>query len=475
MPWTLLAFASNRGIGLVATLVLTRLLTPKDFGIVALGLLVAGALAQFRDLGLGGALVLNQDLDKRQQGTVLTLMMVTGALLAVVVTATAPLVADLFREPQLDGVLAALSLTIFFGGFSWFYEAVLQRELDFRARFTSLLIQGVAYAAVSLSLAAAGAGFWSLVGGQVAATAAYLAAVVALAPYWVRPAFDRATARSVLGTGRGFMLQGGMAFLQQNADYFAVGRVLGAAQLGYYSLSYRLAELPYVGVADPVARVTFPAFARMRGRGEDIRPAFLSTLRLVALVACPLGVLLSGAADPFVRALLGERWLPMIGPLTVLGLWAAVRPVQTTVAWLLNSVGEAGLMGTLSVVVLVPLVPGLFLAAHVGGTTAVAWVMVADMVFSLALLGWFASRRGGVSLGRQWRALAPVVVACPLAWAATRGAAEATSGIGALSSLALSGASGGIAYLLVVWLVDRGALRGAVGQMRRTLGQAPAA
>jgi O-antigen/teichoic acid export membrane protein len=475
VPWTLLAYASNKAVTVGTTLVLARLLTPEDFGIVALALLVIVALSFLRDLGLNGALILRQDLDRRAKGTLLTLMLGTGALLGLALAAASPLVAELMDEPRLDEVTAALSATLLLGGVTWFYEALLQRELEFRKRFYSLAAQSLTNAAVALPLAALGAGVWSLVAGQLASTVAFGAALLAVAPYRVRPAFDRDAAVDALRTGRGFLLQAFGGFAQQNADYLVVGRVLGAAPLGYYSMAYRLAELPYYAIAEPVARVTFPAFARMRSRGEDIRPSFLSGLRLVALVTCPVGVILSGAAEPFTHAILGDAWLAMIGPLAVLGVWAAIRPLQVTVSWLLNSIGEAGLMGVVSVAVLVPLVPSLVLAAELGGMTAVAWVMVADIAVSLLVLGVFASRRGGVGLGAQWRASAPAVVACLPAWVAARAVADATvADLPAGVALLASAAAGTLAYVAAVFAMDPRLPATALHQIGRTLGREPA-
>jgi lipopolysaccharide exporter len=474
-PWTILAYAANKLVTVATTLALARLLTPEDFGIVALALLAVVAISFLRDLGLSGTLVVRQELDRRAQGTVLALMLIMGALLSVLLAAISPLAAKLFDEPRLTGVLVALSGTVLLGGLTWFYETMLQRELAFKKRFVALSAQTAVYAIVALTLAAADGGVWSLVVGQLAGTVGFGAALVAVAPYHVVPRWDRATAADLLRSSGGFMAQGVTAFFQQNADYFAVGRVLGAAQVGFYSLAYRLAELPYWAIADPVARVTFPAFARMRHRREDVRVPFLATLRLVALVSCPFGVVLSGAAEPFTEAILGDKWLPMIGPLAVLGVWGAVRPVQVTVAWLLNSIGQAGLMGAISVAVLVPLVPGLFVAADLGGITAVAYVMLGDMTLSLLVLSWFAARRAGVPLTEQARAVAPIALACAIAWLATRGAAVALDEAPALLALVAAGLAGGAAYLAGVALVAPGLLREAAGQVARTLGRGPAA
>lgn len=473
IPWTLLSFGANKVLTLTTTILVARLLAPEDFGIVALATLAVTFLSLFSGLGLGATLVLRQDLDERQQGTVLTLLLASGAIAAGLMAAAAPLVAELFDEPRLSGVLAAMAAIIFFGGFTWFYESLLQRELEFRKRFITQTVRAVSYSVVTLLLAVLGAGVWSLVGGQLAMFLGYGAALAAMTPYRVTPAFDGEVARDAIRTGSGFVVQGGAAFMQQNLDYVAIGGALGARPLGLYSMAYQQAELPAVAIANPVANVTFPGFARMRQRGEDILPAFLTALRGVALAAAPFAIVLSGAAEPLTEVILGEQWLPMVGALAILGIRGAVRPIETTLGWLLNSVGEARALGRVSIVSLLPLAAAVVLIVQPGGITAVSWAMLAHAAGVLAVLMALVARRTGLSVSRQARALAPLAVACALSWVATRGVAETLSSSSSIVALAGSAGAGFAAYLGVVVVLDRRLLTDMSRLARRAAG-APA-
>jgi PST family polysaccharide transporter len=475
IPWTFLTLAGSRVVQIGAMVVLARLLVPSDFGLVALALTISIFLGLVASLGLGGVFVVEQGLGEREKGTYLTLFLVMGAGFAVVMAATAPAFALLFDEPRLDDVVLAMSVMVFFsGGLNWFYEALLQRELEFRSRFVAQIVQAVTYSGVGILLAALGAGVWSLVTGQIVGAAVYAVALLTLAPYRVRPAFDSAAAARGVREGRGFLVQTVTGFAAQSVDILVVGRVLGAARVGFYSLAVRLSELPNWMIAESVANVTFPGFARMRYRGEDVTPAFLSTLKLVAFVTCPLGIVLSGAAEPVVLVVFGERWAPMIGPLAVLGVWGAVKPVRNTIAWLLNSVGHQAVLGRISLVALVLLIPAVYAAARAGGITDVAWVMLAETVLTTLALAWLARTRAGVALGRQWSALAVVALACPAAWGASRLVADAAEDLVGALALGLPLAAGLAAYLAVVTLLDRRLPGHALGQARRMVGRAAA-
>ena len=471
--WTFLGFASTRMLTFVTTVVLARLLVPSDFGLLALASLAIGAFGIVSDFGLWAALVLRPDFDRRAEGTVLTTMLATRAVLCALIIGFAQVADDIFREPRLTEILSVLAITVLIGGFTWFYDALLHRDLEFSKRFAAQLADAVTYAIVVITLASLGAGVWSLVFGQIARLLAYTVVVLVVRPYWVRPAFDRKAARDAMSAGSGFVVQGGVAFISQNADYFAVGRTLGAGQLGLYSMAYGLGELPSKAVAEPVAQVTFPGFARMRHRGEDFVQSFLSVLHLVALVACPLGVLLSAAADPFTHTLYGDKWAGMIGALSVLGIWAAVRSIDSTIAWLLNSIGEARIMGTVAAVFLVLLVPGVFLAADLSGLTAVAWVMLANLTGSLVSIAIIASRRGGVGLRDQWRAVRTPVVAAAACWIGARLVADALDDAADLAALAASVAAGVVVYGATASVVEPGVLRRSFEQVRRIASRNP--
>lgn len=464
IPWTLLSYVANRAVTVATTFVLARVLVPADFGLFALGTLTEVLVSVLSGIWLGAAMVVRPDMDERGKGTVLTLLAIASVLSAALLVALAPVAALVFREPRLAGIVTALAVVLLISGPQWFYLTVLQRELEFRRRFLALSAQTVAFSVIALVLAAAGAGVWSLVLGYIGGNVVTLLALLVLAPYRVRPTFDAALARQVILGGRGFLAQDLSRFLAENADYVAIGRTLGPSQLGFYTVAYRQAELPRYAIADPVANVTFPAFAQMRHRGEDVTPTFLTTLRLVALATCPMGVILSAAAAPFTLTFLGDRWRPTIAPLAILGVWAVIRPLQVTAGGLLNSLNRAGIYGTVSMVSLAPLAVAAFVAAHLGGIGAVAWVVLAHVCVTFAIVVYAVDRSAGVAVGAQLRALWQVLAAACVSWLltyVTAGAVESSPPVVALVACVVVCVS---SYLVAVEMLAPGLLAGAIRQ-----------
>lgn len=470
VPWTFVSFGATKIVSLLTTVALARLLDPSDFGLMALAVLAYGALGLFQDLGLSATLVLRQDFDRRALGTVLSMLIVTAIAVALLVIALSPLAAAFFDEPRLTSILPVLATSSLFSTLAWFYESMLQREMDFKRRFVGNMAVASSFTVISISLAVAGAGIWSLVIGQVGSTIVGSATFVAIAPHRTLPSFDRDIAREVIVSGRGFLAQGMLAWLSENMDYMIVGRILGSAQLGFYSMAYRLSELTHFGIADPVAKVTFPAFAKMRLRGEDISETYLSALRMVALVACAIGAILSGAAAPFTEAVFGANWLPMIGPIAVLGIWSAIFPVQATMGWLLNSTGYAGSLAKLTALMLLVTTPALIVTAHIG-TTAVSLAILAQALILIPLIARTAHRKLGLHLLSHIGAIAPIAVAATLAWIVSRLLADHTESLNPILSLIFSTVPAALAYLATIAAIDRRTYRLAMLTARRLLGR----
>ena len=223
-------------------------------------------------------------------------------------------------------------------------------------------------------------------------------------------------------------------------------------------MAFRIGELPYWGVTESVAIVTFHGFARMQKWGESVTASFLSVLRLVVLVACPLGVLLSATAEVFTRTVFGPEWLPMADVLAILGIWGTMNHAEASIGWLMNSVGRAGLNARISAATLPVFVAATVLAAMLGNVTTVAWVMLAHVIVGLSIRMVAADRSLSVPFGEQWIAIRPALLGSAAAWAVARALADALTWPAPLA-LAAALAAGMGAYLAVISIAEPGVIR----------------
>ena len=475
LPLSFLSFGANKVITVSTTIVLARLLSPTEFGLFALALMALALLSMFNDFGLGRLLIARQDLDAGDKGTMLTLMIAASGVLAVALVALAAPVADLFEEPQLRALLIIIAATLLLSGPVWFYDTLLQRELEFKSRLVAQCLQNITFGGVAVALVLLGHGVSGMAVANVVSYVMFLGCLLWVAPYRVRPTFQRSRLRALLLGSRGFLVQSGVLFAQHNADNVTIAKILGSGPLGAYFLAYRLAQLTTEGIARPVANVTFAAFSRMRHRGEDWMQAYLSTLRMIALAACPVALVLSAAADPLVRFLYGPKWLAMVGPLTILGLWAILHALEWTLTSLLNSIGESDAAAAAATAGLLPLVPLLVIGAHSGGLNGVAWILTAHAAAMTAVLGFLVARRGDVPLRDQWAAVRTILLSAAAGWGAARVIAASTSGTPALLGLTAAGAAGIAVYLAMLSIAQPGLVGHALRQARQTVRHRPSA
>lgn len=464
LRWTFLSFVASRVFSLASLIVLARLLAPEDFGLVAFALLASALLALAVTAGIGPALVVSPSLSKAQLGVSLSMLITLNGACAVVLAAVSPAAGALIGGSNGAGVIAAMGMPLLLRGVSSFYSALLQRELLFARRAAIQIADVLIGGAVAVSFAVAGAGVWSLVAGQTAGALAGSLTSIWVAPVVVRPSFDAEAAREIFRSGHGFVWQTGASFVEQNADYFVVGSMLGSAPLGYYSMAYRLSELPYNSLVEPVAQVTFPGFARMRARGQEVAGPFLTLLRISALCAFPLGLILSGAASPFVDAIFGPKWTDMTAVLGVLGVWGSFRTIHATIAWFVNSTGYAGEVGKSYALILIVALPLVVVAGTIS-VEAVAVVMTANVITMSLVVGNIARRRLEVSAKAQWLAIRSSLLGGAVAWLSAGSISMATEAVSPGVSLLLALTGGFAAYAIVILVTDRGA----VGQVRAQL------
>jgi lipopolysaccharide exporter len=358
MAWAYGSYVGGRVLVLVATAILARLLTPKEFGLVALALTFTAFLDMLKDFGVAEALIIVDEKEVAEKAeTAWLVMQVGGVLLFVLVSALGPLAASFYDEPQLKAIMPVLGGTFILRSLGAAHYAIAQKSMDFRTRTAAELADVIVRGVAGVALALGGAGAWSLVLGYVAGTAAMTAALWLLVPWRPRFAPRRDHLRELLGFGgalTGVSLAGAVL---GNVDRLLIGRVLGTAPLGVYSLASRLPELLIINLSVVAGQVLFPAFAAVDR--DALHQAFLSSLRYAAMVALPLAAFMGVLAEPLVLAAFGDQWLEAVDVMQIFTLYALVSPITLVCGTVYKARGRAGLllkMAILQVLITVPAV-----------------------------------------------------------------------------------------------------------------------
>ena len=389
-PWRMGSVAVIGFSQLVAGVLLARLLTPADFGVITLTLVVLGLVQPLADLGLANAIVQREELTDRHVRAAFTFSTLLGVAMAAAVLVTAPSIAAVLGAPAMVPVLRLLAAAIALRGTATVAGALLRRRLDFRRQF---VIDGVGYVlgygAVAATLSTLGYGVWSLAWGVLLQTAMSSAAQLASARHAMRPLFAGRELGELLRFGIGASVSGSANYIALNGDNFVVGRWLGAAGLGLYDRAYFLMNLPYTCMANVLSGVMFPALSRAQRDPAALRSTYLVVTELTAMVAAPAMATMAVAAPHLVPALYGGQWTGAVLPLQILcgaGYFRALYHLGGIVAQSAGRVyGELWRQAIYASLVLVGALSGLSY-----GLAGVACGVAAAIVFMFVATGQLA-------------------------------------------------------------------------------------
>ena len=412
--WAGAAYGAGKLLVFVATLVLARLLVPSEFGLVAFALAVIYSLEYVADLGLGAALIYIPDAEERRvSSTAFWIGIVGSIVLFGVAWLAAPLLADVGPGEEVVPIFRALALYFPLTALGKANEYLLRRSLGFRGLFGPRFAEGLTKGVVSIALAVAGAGAWSLVFGQLAGALALSVGLWVVHPFRPSLAISGRHLAPMMRFGSGIVAVGLLGQGAKNFDYLVVGAKLGAAALGVYYLAFRLPELVILTGFRVAGDVLFPFYARLRGEtasgvDDDLRRGYLQTVRLGAMVAWPAALGMAALALPLVLTLYGEQWRSAAEPMALVAIWAGIGSFAGMPGAVFKALGRSWLLTATGVMQIAILFPAIWFAAPYG-ITAVAAAQVAEKSVSLALLGVVIGRVLGIPWYATFAAGAPAL------------------------------------------------------------------
>ena len=344
MGWNYLSFGLAKILNLVTISILARFLVPEHFGLVALATLTMDYLSVVNDLGLGAALIQRREKIEEAANVAFTLNVLAGAFLTLVTFFAAPYVAIFFKEPQVTTVLQFLGLTFLITSTGSVHNILLQREMNFRKKIIPELGNTAIKAIISISLALAGFGVWSLVIGQLAGVsfASFLLWIVT--PWRPTPSWNMGIAKSLFKYGFSIMGNNAISIWEDSFDYLIIGLLYTPAALGIYTLAYRLPQTLVLNILWTMTAVLFPAFSSLQNQRDALKNSFLTILRYVELLVTPLCLGMFIAADPLIRVAFGEQWLDAIPILRVLSLYVWVVSIGFHVGDVYKAIGRPDIL-----------------------------------------------------------------------------------------------------------------------------------
>ena len=335
---------------MVTTIILARLLAASDFGLVGMATVVTGFVALFNDLGTSSAVIHRKDLAQPLLSSVFWVNIGFGALATATLYFLSSFFAALYHETRVEPLLQTLSASFFISSLGIVHQSLLVRELAFRKLAKLEIASALCGSLVGITGALMGYGVWSLV-GQTLANTLCSSILLWLSCKW-RPNLAFAPREVLAISGYSLNLTGYNIFnyFVRKADFFLIGRFLGAESLGFYSLAYNIMLYPIQNISSVVGRVLFPLFSHIQEDDSRFRNAYLQVTTAIAMITFPIMFGLWSLARPLVLAVFGPKWEPVALLLMVLAPVGLLHSIATTVGSIYQAKGRTGALFTWGVV-----------------------------------------------------------------------------------------------------------------------------
>lgn len=467
--WALIGRGLHQALGaIIGMVVLRRLLSPADYGLVGMALVFVYLASELRDLRFADALIQRKELDGAHLDTVFFVHAGVGLVLTLVLSGVAPLLALFYRRPDLTLIAAALGLKPLLDSVSDVPHALLTRRLAISRVAIADLASVAVGGGLAIVLAIAGFGPWALVALNLSAGVVRSAVLIHGAAWVPSLRFSRTR----LAELRKFSVHLYAARLvtgcTANLDKLLVGRFLGHVALGIYSLAYSLMTFVIYNVSLAVGRVMFSALSEVQGDLDRFRSGYTRSVRLVSLVTFPMTAGLWAVAPEFIRAVPGEKWLAAIPALRLLSAAGFIESVTWTAGWIYLGRGRTDIDFLWSLCVMAVTAAALVIGIQYGVVGVAAAYLVRTILLAAPTF-LIPFRLIGLRLGTFLRPLLPAAVSAVIMAAAVSGLSRwilPTMPLNALAVLAVEAIFGAAVYGCLMWLWGGEVLSEAIGLLR---------
>lgn len=458
VKWNGIALVGRQGLIILFSVILARILGPDSYGIVAQASVYLTFTTLLLDQGVSAALISRKRVDNELLGASVTLnLALAGALIGVTVL-VAPAFAAFMRTPELESALPVLSLALVGKGGQVVPRMLLMRTFRFRAlawvEISAALIGG----AIGTVWALVSPDFWALI-AQLVASDVVLVVLLLVVADCPLPNLRLRRLREILGFSVRVFAGGLLNFGSRNMDTLLVGRYLGEAAAGQYSLAYRVLLMPIQMVGQTVSRVLFPIIARDRDSREKVSSLLLRCAGSIAAITFPAMAAIAIAAHDAVVVFLGPHWLPSVPVIAILAVTGARQSVTALNAPTMLGFGRSDIQLKFVIVAAITQISGIIVGVAFGivgvavGYT-IAGIMMTPVVFLVQ------KHLAGTALRSQIAVVLPALHAA--LWAMIPYALLYLTGILPIVRLLIGVPAGAIIYFTVLWLCHRAALRGYV-------------
>lgn len=381
--------AVNRGLTFIKTAILARLLTPAQFGVFGIATLALGLLEVITETGINIFLIQDKGELDEYVDTAWIVSIGRGILITLLMLAASPFIASFFRSPESLRILIFISFVPFLRGFLNPSEVKFQKELTFNKEFwfrSSILLVDTA---VAVGLSFLTRSVFALVWGLIAGVALELILSFTLIKPKPKLIFEKEKIKKVINRGKWVTAAGFFNYLFQNGDNAVVGRLLGEASLGIYSVAYKISSLPISEVSDVFVKVTFPVYVKILGDLKRLKTAFFKTYLVSSILITLLGLIIYIFSKEIVLIVLGPRWIEAIPVLKVLSLFGIIKGIAGPPLSLFLAVGKQEYVTATTLVGILALAIPIIPLTHKYGLIGTGMAVVVSSLATFPIIAYY--------------------------------------------------------------------------------------
>ena len=354
LGWSSIAQAWKQITQFIVTAILARLLSPDDFGLVAMATVFTNLATIFADSGISGSLVQKQDCTERHYSSAFWLNIIVGLLLTIILILSAPLIAAFYKKPELKHILTVISFNFVLSSFTLIQSAILSKKLEFKKLAIRDISALFGSGLIGVGMAYSGFGVWSIVCQILSFTLFNAILLWGLSPWRPKFEFAKSDIKDIFHFSSHLTGSNIVNYFARNIDKLLIGKFLGAQALGYYSLAYKIMLYPLENITTVLTKVMFPVLSSIQDRIDKVRKTYLVIIKTISLITFPMMSCLFILTAEIIAVFLGDKWTPIIPILKIFCLTGAIQSIGSPIGIILFSQGKAelqfklGILGSLS-------------------------------------------------------------------------------------------------------------------------------
>ncbi len=409
LKWSSIESFSSQGISFVIGIIIARILSPSDYGIIGMILIFTEVSAVFINGGFSAALIRKQNRTESDLSTVFYYNIAVSLFFYLVLFVSAPTIANFYNSPILTLVVRVVSLNMVIGALGSIQSTILNIAIDFKTQTKITVITLIITGTIGISMAYSGYGVWALVFQGLASTVISTGLLWFFIGWKPKLVFSLNSFKELFGFGSKLMLSGLLDTVYRNIYQVVIGKKFTPAELGFFTRAKGLAQLPSSNITNIIQRVTFPVLSEMQDNIAQLGNNYRKLLKMSAFIIFPLMMLLFGLAEPLIKILLTDKWLPAVPLLQVLCFSYMFYPIHAINLNLLQVKGRSDLFLRLEIIKKTLTTIVLFATAPFG-VLIMCYGIIVTSVLALIINTFYTGKLINIGFFKQLKDIFPIII-----------------------------------------------------------------